>query len=342
MVRLNTLLQGPVALLLALLVIAGCSSNSQQLQVISGMTMGTTYTVKWFADSASNKALIQAEITQTLAAVNQSMSTYINDSELSQFNQLPADSDIQASEGLFQVLTLADQISRQTHGAFDVTVGPLVNLWGFGPNGRIEHTPSPQTINRMLADIGFTHLQLDAATRRVQKKKALYVDLSAIAKGYGVDQVAQVLVKHGISAYLVEIGGELRAAGHKADGRDWRIAVETPAAGKREVQRIVSVSDTGIATSGDYRNYFEEQGVRYSHTIDPATGQPIQHKLASVTVLRPDCAEADALATAFTVMGEQKAYEFAMEHQIEAFFIVKSADGFIEKMTPGFAKRLVE
>lgn len=217
-----------------------------------------------------------------------------------------------------------------------------MNLWGFGPEGRIVKAPDPQALEQLRTRVGYHYLTLESATRKATKSAELYVDLSAIAKGYGVDVLAALLEQHGVKNYLVEIGGELRTLGVKPGNLPWRIAIESPTEGERTVQRVVSVSGVAVATSGDYRNYFEEQGIRYSHTIDPATGKPITHKLASVTVLMPTCAEADALATAFMVMGEQAAYEFALEHKIEAFFIVKSSEGFNELMTPGFEQRLVK
>ncbi|MBT3146257.1 FAD:protein FMN transferase [Neptunomonas phycophila] len=333
----------PAALLLAFLFLVGCSQQKNDVIVsTAGMTMGTTYSVKW-VDSDDNRVTdIHNKIETLLKAVNQSMSTYIDDSELSTFNKMPAESTITASDGLFHVLSLAQQISQHSDGAFDVTVGPLVNLWGFGPDGRIVKAPKEDEINNLRNRIGYEKLELIPESRQVTKHANTYVDLSAIAKGYGVDAVAQLLEEQGIQRYLVEIGGELRASGLKPNEETWRIAIESPAGAERSVQRIVHVSDTGIATSGDYRNYFEEEGVRYSHTIDPSTGHPITHKLASVTVLSATCAEADALATAFTVMGEEKAMAYAKAHKVDAFFIVKSQNGFKEMMTPGFEARLVK
>ena len=334
----------PAALLLAFLFLVGCSESKQNSEVVafSGVTMGTTFTVKWVGVGDAPVATIHEEITGALADVNQAMSTYISDSELSLFNQLPAGNEVDISDSLFFVLSLAQSISRITEGAFDITVGPLVNLWGFGPDGRIIKAPLENEVVRLQQSTGFEKLVLSSASQKALKKTALYLDLSAIAKGYGVDVLARIMEKYNIHNYLVEIGGELRAKGQKINHQDWKIAIESPVAGDRQVQKILSISDTGIATSGDYRNYFEEGGIRYSHTINPETGKPIKHRLASVTVLMPTCAEADAMATAFMVMGEERAYAFAVKHNIDAFFIVKSNQDFIEKMTPGFDKRLVK
>lgn len=331
------------ALLLAIFVLTGCQSQQQDVVLtVQGLTMGTSYSVKWVSKDADT-ASIHVAIEQQLKDINQSMSTYIDSSELSQLNRSDSTEWSPVSSALFDVLSLSSSISRKTSGAFDVTVGPLVNLWGFGPDGRILHAPDDAQIQQALARIGATRFELNAQQQQVRKTEPqLYIDLSAVAKGYAVDSVASLLESKGISRYLVEIGGELRANGLKPGGKQWRIAVEAPDETTRAVQRIINVDNISIATSGDYRNYFEENGIRFSHTIDPATGRPISHTLASVTVLASSCAEADALATAFMVMGEKKGYEYAMKQGVHAFFISKTADGFVERMTPGFRKYLAQ
>ncbi|MDO6562495.1 FAD:protein FMN transferase [Amphritea sp. 1_MG-2023] len=333
----------PAALLLAALfvfaLLAGCS---RQPQIVShqGSTMGTTFTIKWVSADASLDATLPAKIDQLLIDINHSMSTYQNDSELSRINQMPAGESVMLSEGLTQVLQQALEISHTSDGAFDVTVGPLVNLWGFGPEGRIIKAPDAADIQALRQRVGYHHLTL--TERQLTRDRDVYIDLSAIAKGYGVDQVAELLETAGVSAYLVEIGGELRAKGNKPDGSHWKIAVEAPVTAERVVQRIIKVNNVGIATSGDYRNYFEENGVRFSHTLNPVTGKPISHKLASVTVLARDCATADGLATAMMVLGPEKAEAYAEQQGVEALMIIKSDIGFREIMTPGFSDYLVE
>ncbi|WP_363317822.1 FAD:protein FMN transferase [uncultured Amphritea sp.] len=302
--------------------------------------MGTSFTVKWVSSDNSRDTSLPAQIDQLLVEVNNSMSTYQKDSELSRINQMPAGDSAMLSDGLAEVLNKALEISQSSGGAFDVTVGPLVNLWGFGPDGRVIRAPDDAEIEALRQRVGYHYIKLSG--NQLNRERNVYIDLSAIAKGYGVDQVANLLEKAGINAYLVEIGGELRARGNKPDGSHWKIAIEAPVAGERIVQRIIEVRDVGIATSGDYRNYFEENGIRFSHTIDPATGKPINHRLASVTVLAEDCAEADALATAMMVLGPDQAETYAEQQGVEALLIIKSDDGFIEKMTPGFSNYLVE
>ncbi|MGB0734212.1 MAG: FAD:protein FMN transferase, partial [Pontibacterium sp.] len=286
---------------------------------------------------------VHRAVDAALKLVNQQMSTYIADSELSLFNASARTDAVTVSSDLFNVLRLSRDIGEKTQGAFDVTVGPLVNLWGFGPQGRIEKAPNEEVIEDAINKIGLNQYALDNDKSTIQKMRAdLYIDLSAVAKGFGVDQVASVLESFGIKGYLVEIGGELRAQGTKPEGESWLIAIESPDSTSRSVQKIIQVNDIAIATSGDYRNYFEEEGVRFSHTIDPSTGKPITHNLASVSVLMPTCAEADALATAFMVLGTEAAYSYALEHGIEAAFIYKSGSGFKELVTPGFSKYLVK
>lgn len=328
-------------LFISLLFLTGCFSQEPELVTHQGLTMGTTFTVKWVSDQASQNGSLNSEINQILKRVNQSMSTYISDSELSLFNQLPANQSADISSELAYVIRLGMNISEASSGAFDITVGPLVNLWGFGPDGRVVKVPTEQEVESTRQRVGYRFIQLDG--NKLSKKKNSYVDLSAIAKGYGVDAIAELLEKKGINSYLVEIGGELRAKGFKPNGQNWRIAIESPVASiDRTIHRVIEVKDVGIATSGDYRNYFEENGVRFSHTIDPNTAKPITHKLASVTVLAKTCAEADGLATAMMVMGPDKAKAFAEREAVEALFIVKSVNGFEEFMTSGFSDYLVQ
>ncbi|MBU2966543.1 FAD:protein FMN transferase [Amphritea sp. 2_MG-2023] len=333
----------PAALLLAalfmLLALSGCS-NEPEIVAHQGPTMGTSFSVKWVSSDASVDATLPAQIDQLLVDINHSMSTYQDDSELSRINQMPAGESVMLSKGLTQVLKQALEISHSSGGAFDVTVGPLVNLWGFGPDGRIIRAPADADIQALRQRVGYHYINLSG--QKLTRERNVYIDLSAIAKGYGVDKVAELLETAGITAYLVEIGGELRARGTKPDGSHWKIAIEAPVSGERQVQRIIKVNNIGIATSGDYRNYFEEDGIRFSHTINPVTGKPIDHKLASVTVLAKDCATADALATAMMVLGPDKAEAYAEEQGVEALMIIKSDEGFVEIMTPGFANYLVE
>jgi len=332
--------------LLAVFVLVGLGATAvaaePEVIAIEGRTMGTSYHIKWVAQSGESTVQaknIKAEVDQLLLDINQAMSTYISDSELSLFNKMPAGSKVNVSADLYQILEMAQAISVGSEGAYDITVGPMINLWGFGPDKKVTKVPTAEQIAAIASRVGYQKLQL-LESRAIQKNADLYVDLSSIAKGYAVDRLASLVAAKGYNAYLVEIGGELVTKGLKPNKQPWRIAIESPVSG-RVVQKIVRVDDIAVATSGDYRNYFEEKGIRYSHIIDTSTGKPITHNLASVTVLADSCALADALATAFLAMGVNAAYEYAINHKIEAFFILKSGDGFVEKMTPGFTVRVV-
>ncbi|MDH2293010.1 MULTISPECIES: FAD:protein FMN transferase [Cobetia] len=339
MSRVARRLAGPALMGLALLV-AGCENSSNpELHRFAGPIFGTGFHVTVAADlDADEVASLKQASLEALDKVDWQMSTYKDASELSKLNQAPLDTPITLSDGLAQVLAESQDIGKRSDGAFDITVGPAVNLWGFGPDERLDKAPSDEQIARALEKVDHLALELDGNT--VIKRKPVYADLSGIAKGYGVDRVADVLEANGIENYLVEVGGEIRVKGEKPGHKPWRIAIEAPKSFERSVQRIIDPGNAAVATSGDYRNYFEQDGVRYSHTIDPRTGRPIQHSLASVTVITPDCASADAWATALNVLGAEKAMTIADRENIAAYFIVKTDDGFKQSWSPAFAPYL--
>jgi thiamine biosynthesis lipoprotein len=324
--------------ILCLLLLAGCSQP--ELVVIHGNTMGTTYSVKVVADDVDDvdEVALKAQIDARLVDINNLMSTYIPDSELSRFNRAPVGEWFAISDETMAVMQLAAEIATLSAGSFDVSVGPLVNLWGFGPNPGPDHVPAPEQIQAVLANIGFRHLSFKPGAMR--RETDLYVDLSAIAKGYGVDQLAELLSAQGLAHYLVEIGGELRASGSNVRQEPWRIAVELPEASQRAPYKVIELQNMGMATSGDYRNYFEQDGVRYSHTIDPVDGYPIRHNTASVTVLAPTTARADALATAVNVMGAERGLALAEAQGLAVFVILKHPDGFEARHSSAFAPYL--
>jgi len=321
-------------LMVLLLVTAACADRTAYQQH-SGPTMGTYYQVSAVCPSDVG-GLISAE----LEAVNAEMSTYLADSALSRFNRAALDQWIDVPAPLVEVVDAALELSRHSAGAFDVTVGPLVNLWGFGPDAA-SGVPDPAAIAATRAQVGFDALATRQTPAGLRKSRALYVDLSAIAKGHGVDRVALRLLAAGCSDLLVDVGGEVRAAGVNPDGRPWRIGVEVPdptqAGG---VQRVVALRDAALATSGDYRNYIESAGRRYSHTIDPRTGYPVDHALASVTVLHASAMWADGYATLLTVLGPDAGWTFALDEALAALFIVRGENGFEERYTPAFEAAL--
>lgn len=324
-----------------LLLVVGCSPNHSAPVELTGRTMGTTYSVKLIASGADfSTASLQKQVDERLVEINQQMSTYIPDSELSRFNQSPAGNWFPVSQALADVVARAKEISEQSDGAFDVTVGPLVNLWSFGPDNRPEKVPSDEAIAAALANVGDAKLEVRLDPPALKKSRdALYVDLSAIAKGYGVDQIAQLVADSGAQSYMVEIGGEVRAVGRKSDGSLWRIAIEKPTPGARAIQEIVELSNQSLATSGDYRQHFVEDGQIYSHTIDPQTGRPLPHPPASVSVLHADCAAADAFATTLMVLGPERGYNWAEQNKLAVLFLIRGADGPVVRRTSLWPQR---
>ncbi len=325
--------------------LAGCSFEpDEKVWEISGGAFGTRYHINVvLTDDRETLEDLSQGIEETLESVDASMSTWREDSELSRFNQQRDQSDwTPVSGALFEVLQAAKEVSERSGGAFDVTIGPVVNLWGFGPEGRPDKVPDDGELEDRLDHTGFEFLELDPERQAVRAGQRQYVDLSAIAKGYGVDAVARYLESEGVDRYLVEIGGEVRVNGRKPDGSAWRLAVEEPVAEARQVNRVVAMDGGAMATSGDYRNYYESDGRRYSHTIDPATGRPVAHRLASVTVIAPSSMMADAWATAFTVLGYEEGYRLALQENMAVYFIVREGGGFQTYHTPAFATYLIE
>jgi len=324
--------------------IVSCVETQPALLHMQGQTMGTYYQVKYVLspDQQNNEKLsvaaLQAEIDKRLELVNDQMSTYRPDSELSRFNR--AEKSLLVSDATRRVVADALLIFKQSHGAYDATVGPLVNLWGFGPDKKPNKVPSEKLIAEKRKLVGSQYLSIDG-NKLSKAIPDLYLDLSSIAKGYGVDFIAEYLQQLGIDNYLVDIGGELRVHGFKPANKQWTLAIERPVAGQN-VQRLIHIGDNAIATSGDYRNYFESDGIRYSHTIDPTTGKPINHKLVSVTVIDKSSMHADGLATAITVLGPEAGLAFAKEQHIPVFLLVKAGDDFIEHFTPEFEPYLLE
>jgi len=327
--------------------LAACfpSNNSAKTEVLlQGRTMGTTYNIKVVSTLEQVKSLeLQSKIDAALKQVNQEMSTYIPDSEISLFNKSQSTLAVEISPGFARVLKESLRLGELSHGKLDITVGPLVNLWGFGPEQRPETVPSDELLAATKSRIGLSHLQL--VDKKLSKKlPSLYIDLSTIAKGYGVDVVAELIEANGITNYLVEIGGEMRLRGFKHTGELWAIAIEKPildpSGEQRAVHQVIIPKDNAVATSGDYRNYFEADGQRFSHIIDPETGTPINHNLVSVTVITSSSMTADGLSTALMVMGVEQGMAFAKENDLAALFISKSDNGFKEQFTVKFKQYL--
>ena len=311
------------------------AKHTHAIQDFAGQTMGTTYAVKIQQQlSDEQRAQVQERIDAELEAVNDSMSTWQQDSELSRFNRQRAGEPMMTSDGLRAVVGMAKGIWEESGGAFDPTIGPLVDLWGFGPATRTDQVPATADIELALAQVDFPAVTLGPETMS-RSREDLRLDLSAIAKGYGVDRVSLALDELGFERHMVEVGGEVRAGKAKSSGEPWRIAVERPDA-QGGIQEVVELEGLSMATSGDYRNFFESDGERKSHTLDPRSGQPISHGLASVTVLHPQCAMADGYATALNVMGPEQGMALAEALQLPVLMLVREGEGLKELRSSSF------
>ncbi len=314
--------------------------------------MGTYYRVRAIAETGDHEA-IQGLVEERLDAVDRAMSTYRDDSEISRFNRLAAGESLVFSEETWAVLELAWRVREESGGAFDPTVGPLVDAWGFGAPGRGAEPMPPGEDERTWLRQGVGAIELSPEDRRVLKLgDGAALDLSAIAKGWAVDRVSEDLTNTGYSNHLVEIGGELRTAGHSSTGDPWRIAIERPPAqsdtsdaeGSEDtlppgLQQVLEFTDGALATSGDYRNYWERDGTRYSHTIDPRTGRPVEHALASASVVHETCALADAYATALMVLGPEDGLHWANQNDIAALLLVYREDSLVALPSTAFRDR---
>ncbi len=270
------------------------------------------------------------------------MSTYREDSDLMRLNTSTPGNWVDLPAGVVDLLQTAGRLSEQTGGAFDVTIGGLVNLWSFGPEARPTEVPPDDVLAQRLRRVGHENLEVDPEGNRARRMTDLFVDLSAIAKGEAVDRVAQLLTERGYERHLVNIGGDLRTSGRKAEDRPWRIGIEVPRNGPQTARHILPLEDMSLATSGDYRNYFEVDGRRYSHTIDPRDGRPVTHSLASASVFHPSSRMADALATAFMVMGVGETLEYARTHDIAVLVIEHRNKGFRSRGSPALEQMLSE
>lgn len=324
--------------------------NSGDIQRLEGFSMGTTYQfqIANFPENIDREQLA-TDLNDLLVKLDRGIfSTYSQDSELSRFNQQDVDVPFPASDDLVEVLVMARQISDLSDGAFDISVGPLVNLWGFGPVITLQDSaPAQSEIDQALSRVDFRSLQIDTGNSEISKSKDIYVDLSAIAKGYAVDRVAAHLDELGIENYFLEIGGELKIRGLKPDRSGWIPAIETPMDTEAQIYQVLfSRGDSiAVAGSGDYRNYFEEDGVRYSHEIDPRTGRPINHRLAASYVIDDSVARADALATTFMILGLDESIELARQLDQAVFLIYKDSEagdsnGFSSYVSESFARYL--
>jgi thiamine biosynthesis lipoprotein len=302
--------------------IAGCARAPQEL-VISGPTMGTTYSVKVAAapDGVDNHALRTAT-DEVLERIDRSMSGYRDDSEISRFNASTSTEWFEVSTDLATVVDYALKVSRESAGAFDITVRPLVAAWGFGAAGEPIDLPDEARLAELKARVGYQRLHARIESPAIRKEDATWtVDLNGIAPGYAVDLLAARLQAMHIDNFMIDIGGEVRARGRNGQGGLWRIAVERPVDAEPEPYAIVQLDDAAVTTSGEYRHYYDRDGRRYSHTIDPRTGRPVEHNLAAVVVIGPSSMHTDAWATAFNVLGTQAGQALATRLGMPVLFI---------------------
>jgi thiamine biosynthesis lipoprotein len=300
---------------------------------VTGRTMGTTFTVKVVTDdlSEANHEHLTGRVRAVVDEVDQRMSTYKSTSEVERFNHGGIEV-FAVSPDLLEVVVEAQRVAQLTGGAFDVTVGPLVDAWGFGPSGATD-TPGDEILRELLAITGFELIEVDVEHATLRKTlDGCRIDLSAIAKGFAVDRVSAMLAGKGLPNHMVEIGGEVRCRGVNGTGQVWRIGIERPAVEGRSVHLAVPLKDLSLATSGDYRNFVARDGVRISHTIDPRTGHPVSHDLASVSVIHASCMTADALATGLGVLGPDEGFELAERQKIAALFLVRTGDDDFEEL----------
>ena len=322
--------------------VAGCSESDRPLEPpvrFDGNIFGTFYQVTIMDPLTQGESLeLEEGFKAELESVDQAMSTYRDDSELIAFNEAPLDEWQPLSNELIDVLAISQSVAEASHGAFDITVGDLVNLWSFGPGARPETVPSDDALSEELAQVGIDALEIDTQNMQARRIRDVFVDLSGVAKGHGTDRVAAYLEQQGLEHYLVNIGGELIARGLRDEEEQtpWQIGIEVPENGQQRAQHIIPLESMSVATSGDYRNYFEVDGQRFSHTIDPRTGRPVTHQLASVSVFHPSNAWADAWATALLVVGEQEAMQLAIENNLKVLLLVRDGEQWLSIASPEF------
>ncbi|WP_434672415.1 FAD:protein FMN transferase [Pseudomonas sp. R1-15] len=317
-------------------VVSGCG-RGDNLERFDGPTMGSRYSVQYVRHAATpGPNVVQAEVGKILAEVDRLFSTYRSDSEIERFNALPGGSCLTMPGPVLELVRVGEQLSSQSHGAFDLTVEPLLNLWGFGPQSRREAVPSAEALALARRQVGHGYLRIEG--NRLCKDAAVEVDFNSIAAGYAVDRIAAKLQALGIDSYLAEATGELKAVGHKPDGSAWRIALEEPRNDRQMAERVIEVNGYGVSTSGDYRKYFEQGGKRYSHTFDARTGAPVLHNLASVTVIHPSAMLADGLSTLLLILGPEEGWDYAQEHGVGVFFVLRDGERFVVRTNDAFER----
>lgn len=317
-------------------ILSGCG-NGDSLERFDGPTMGSRYSIQYVRHAGlPAPAEVRIQVEKILSDVDRQMSTYRSDSDIERFNNLPANHCQTMPAPILELVRVGERLSLQSDGSYDLTVEPLLNLWGFGPQAREEKVPSAEALAEVQQRVGHNHLRIEGD--QLCKDAAVEVDFNSIAAGYAVDTIAARLEALGIHDYLAEATGELKAVGKKLDGSPWRIALEEPRDDQQVAERIIAVDGYGVSTSGDYRNYFEQGGRRYSHTFDARTGTPVLHTLASVTVIHPSALMADGLSTLLLILGPERGWDYAQTHDIAAFFVIRADTGFVTRTNQAFER----
>jgi thiamine biosynthesis lipoprotein len=342
-------LGGRGAAVIAVLAVAGALTvrylrgpSGDEPHVFSGPTMGSLYHVTVDEDlTEMERARVRSVIDERLAHIEALISSYDSTSEVSRFNRHASVEPFAVSREVVETLVLARDVSERSGGALDVTVAPLVDAWGFGPVDRDGAIPDDATVAELRRLVGYERLVIDETAGAVAKLDPdVRIDLSGVGQGYAVDVVARALTDLGLTNFLVELSGELKAAGARRDGTPWRVGIEAPAAGIADLWGTVELADEGISTSGDYLNYLEIDGVRFSHLVDPRTGRPVRMLGASVTVVHESAAVADAWDTALAVLGPDAGYELAEREGLAALFLTRAGDGFEARTTTALRGRV--
>ncbi|MCT8166786.1 MULTISPECIES: FAD:protein FMN transferase [unclassified Pseudomonas] len=325
-----------ITLLFILMLLTACDQGPT-LERLGGPTMGSSYSIQYVREPGGPApAKVQAAVETVLHDIDLHYSTYRADSTVSQFNQLPANQCQAMPPDMLELVALGQHLAQQSGGAFDLTVEPLLDLWGFGPQARREQVPDPQALARARERVGYQHLRIEG--QALCKDAPVQLDFNSIAAGHAVDLVAERLRAMGIASYLAEVTGELKAAGHKPDGSPWRVALELPREDRQVARQIIALNGLAVSSSGDYRHYFEENGRRYSHTFDARLGRPVLHELASVTVLDASALQADGYSTLLLILGPERGWAFALAHDLAAVLVTRAEGGFVSRSTPAYER----
>ncbi|EKT4467295.1 FAD:protein FMN transferase [Pseudomonas putida] len=309
------------------------------LERLGGPTMGSSYSIQYVRDPGGPSPMeVREAVDATLGDIDEHYSIYRGDSTVSRFNQLPANRCLALPADMLALVGFGQHLAEQSEGAFDLTVEPLLDLWGFGPQARQAQVPDPLQLAQARQRVGYRHLRIEGGA--LCKDAPVELDFNSIAAGHAVDLIAERLQAMGVSHFLVEATGELKAVGNKPDGSPWRVALELPREDRQVARQVIAVDGLAVSTSGDYRHYFEDNGRRYSHTFDARLGRPVEHDLAAVTVLDASALQADGYSTLLLILGAKQGWDFAMAHGIAAVLVTRAEGGFVSRATPAFEQAL--